>query len=211
MAHPPVPTQKQGRNPLRGQRCGQNVHLNPYGSRLPEGPTVADGVYPAHNDSRKVLFVANDGQGDALIISSTTAMSQAFWMIPILWIALTPSLPMRTGGGRLQVQRGQLREPLEQAQDGCYGLLIIDRWNQGGTDYSIDDRSVRKAMELIQAMASKYKTTLLWLHHLSCPIALRSAGPTDVIETVSATHELGQTGTVRAVTGSILARSCCGC
>jgi RecA-family ATPase len=62
-----------------------------------------------------------------------------------------------------------------------------------GSDYSIDDRTAALLMRIIQAMCTKTRTTLVWLHHTnkgSSDSLQRASGATDIIEIVSSAHEL---------------------
>jgi hypothetical protein len=61
------------------------------------------------------------------------------------------------------------------------------------SDYSIDDRSARDPMILLQSMCAQYKATLLWVHHTnksSSKTSHRAGGSTDLVEIISAAHEL---------------------
>jgi hypothetical protein len=78
---------------------------------------------------------------------------------------------------------------------GDYGLVFIDSLKASciGSDYSIDDRSAVLPMRTIQAKCAKTKTTLVWLHHTnksSSESSHRAGGSTDIVEIVSAAHEL---------------------
>jgi hypothetical protein len=82
-----------------------------------------------------------------------------------------------------------------QLAGGDYGLVFIDSLKAScmGSDYSIDDRSAVLPMRMIQAMCAKTKTTLVWLHHTnksSSESSHRAGGSTDIVEIVSAAHEL---------------------
>jgi len=162
-----------------------------------EGIPFADSVYPAKQDNRKVLFIASDGQGDALDHLNDYAEQSGF-LSESSNFANTFEIYAASddnSSGPFNFSESHLINLFKILEDSRFGLVIIDSLKAScmGTNYSIDDRGITFPMRLVHAMCAKTKTTLIWLHHTNksnSDSSHRAGGSTDVIEVVSSAHEL---------------------
>ena len=163
-----------------------------------KGLAFADSIYPSKNDGRKVLFIASDGQGDAVDHLTDYAEQSGFMDDETFINSFDVYAATHDGSnGPFNFAPIHLVNLHNQLKGGDYGLVFIDSLKAScmGSDYSIDDRSAVLPMRLIQAMCAKTKTTLVWLHHTnksSSESSHRAGGSTDIVEIVSAAHELRQ-------------------
>lgn len=170
------------------------LHIgNAYINSLP----FADSVYPAVSDGRKVLFVASDGQGDAHD-HLTDFAEQSGFVDDDKFYDLFDVYSANETSGPFNFTEAHLVNLHQKLQSGEYGLVFIDSLKAAcmGSDFSIDDRTAAEPMRVVQAMCAKTETTLVWLHHTnksSSGSSHRAGGSTDVIEIVSAVHELRHT------------------
>jgi archaellum biogenesis ATPase FlaH len=161
-----------------------------------KGIPFADSIYPSRYDGRKVLFIASDGQGDAVDHLADYAERSGF-MDDETFVDNFDVYAAADDGttGPFNFSEIHLLNLFNQLKGGCYGLVFIDSLKAScmGSDYSIDDRSVAQPMRIVQAMCAKTRTTLVWLHHTnkgSSDTSHRASGSTDIIEIVSSAHEL---------------------
>ena len=161
-----------------------------------KGIPFADSIYPSKCDGRKVLFIASDGQGDAVdhlidyAEQSGFMDDETFHKNFKVYAAADDN-----SSGPFNFSPIHLVNLHNQLAGGDYGLVFIDSLKAScmGSDYSIDDRSAVFPMRMIQAMCAKTKATLVWLHHTnksSSESSHRAGGSTDIVEIVSAAHEL---------------------
>ena len=161
-----------------------------------KGIPFADSIYPSKYDGRKVLFIASDGQGDA-VDHLTDYADQGGFMDDETFVNNFKVYAAADDGstGPFNFSEIHLLNLFNQLKGGGYGLVFIDSLKAScmGSDYSIDDRSAAFPMRIIQAMCAKTRTTLVWLHHTnkgSSDSSHRASGSTDLIEIVSSAHEL---------------------
>ena len=181
------------------------LHIaNAYINGLP----FADSVYPAVSDKRKVLFIASDGQGDAYDHLEDYAEQSGFLddqrFVDHFDVYAASE---EDASGPFNFSEVHLVNLHQKLQSGDYGLVFIDSLKAAcmGSDFSIDDRTVAEPMRLVQAMCAKTDTTLIWLHHTnksSSGSSHRAGGSTDVIEIISAAHELRHTWDEKTESGS---------
>lgn len=181
------------------------LHIaNAYIHNLP----FADSVYPAVSDKRKVLFIASDGQGDAYDHLQDYAEQSGFLdddtFIDHFDVYAASE---EEASGPFNFSEVHLVNLHQKLHSGEYGLIFIDSLKAAcmGSDFSIDDRTVAEPMRLVQAMCAKTDTTLVWLHHTnksSSGSSHRAGGSTDVIEIISAAHELKHTWDEKTEHGS---------
>lgn len=181
------------------------LHIaNSYINGLP----FADSVYPAVSDNRKVLFIASDGQGDAYDHLEDYAEQSGFLddqrFVDHFDVYAASE---EDASGPFNFSEVHLVNLHQKLQSGEYGLVFIDSLKAAcmGSDFSIDDRTVAEPMRLVQAMCAKTDTTLIWLHHTnksSSGSSHRAGGSTDVIEIISAAHELRHTWDEKTESGS---------
>jgi hypothetical protein len=161
-----------------------------------KGIPFADSIYPSKYDGRKVLFIASDGQGDAVDHLTDYAEQSGFMDDKTFDKNFKVYAAADDGSnGPFNFSPIHLVNLHNQLAGGDYGLVFIDSLKAScmGSDYSIDDRSAVLPMRVIQAMCAKTKTTLVWLHHTnksSSESSHRAGGSTDIVEIVSAAHEL---------------------
>ena len=161
-----------------------------------KGIPFADSIYPSRYDGRKVLFIASDGQGDA-VDHLTDYAEQSGFMDDENFINSFDVYAAAADGstGPFNFSEIHLLNLFNQLKGGDYGLVFIDSLKAScmGSDYSIDDRTAAMPMRIVQAMCAKTRTTLVWLHHTnkgSSDSSQRASGSTDLIEIVSSAHEL---------------------
>ena len=161
-----------------------------------KGIPFADSIYPSRYDGRKVLFIASDGQGDA-VDHLTDYAEQSGFMDDENFINSFDVYAAAADGstGPFNFSEIHLLNLFNQLKGGDYGLVFIDSLKAScmGSDYSIDDRTAAMPMRIIQAMCARARTTLVWLHHTnkgSSDSSQRASGSTDLIEIVSSAHEL---------------------
>ena len=181
------------------------LHIaNAYINGLP----FADSVYPAVADNRKVLFVASDGQGDAYDHLQDYAEQSGFLdddrFVDHFDVYAASE---EDASGPFNFSEVHLVNLHQKLASGEYGLIFVDSLKAAcmGSDFSIDDRTVAEPMRLVQAMCAKTDTTLVWLHHTnksSSGSSHRAGGSTDVIEIISAAHELKHTWDEKTESGS---------
>jgi hypothetical protein len=161
-----------------------------------KGIPFADSIYPSKYDGRKVLFIASDGQGDAVDHLTDYAEQSGFMDDEAFGENFKVYAAADDGSSSpFNFSPIHLVNLHNQLAAGEYGLVFIDSLKAScmGSDYSIDDRSAVLPMRMIQAMCAKTKTTLVWLHHTnksSSESSHRAGGSTDIVEIVSAAHEL---------------------
>lgn len=187
-----------------GKTCIALHIANAYINGLP----FADSVYPASRDNRKVLFVASDGQGDAYAHLEDYAEQSGFLDDPNFVDHFDVYAASEDdSSGPFNFSEVHLVNLHQKLSTGEYGLIFIDSLKAAcmGSDFSIDDRTAAEPMRLVQAMCTKTDTTLIWLHHTnksSSGSSHRAGGSTDVIEIISAAHELKHTWDEKTSSGS---------
>ena len=161
-----------------------------------KGIPFADSIYPSRYDGRKVLFIASDGQGDA-VEHLTDYAEQSGFMDDEAFVNNFDVYAAAADGstGPFNFSEIHLLNLFNQLKEGVYGIVFIDSLKAScmGSDYSIDDRTAAIPMRIIQAMCTKTRTTLVWLHHTNkgnSDSLQRASGSTDIIEIVSSAHEL---------------------
>ena len=161
-----------------------------------KGIPFADSIYPSKYDGRKVLFIASDGQGDAVDHLTDYAEQSGFMDDETFVNNLDVYAAAADGStGPFNFSEIHLLNLFNQLKGGDYSLVFIDSLKAScmGSDYSIDDRTAAMPMRIVQAMCAKTRTTLVWLHHTnkgSSDSSQRASGSTDLIEIVSSAHEL---------------------
>jgi hypothetical protein len=161
-----------------------------------KGIPFADSIYPSKYDGRKVLFIASDGQGDAVDHLTDYAEQSGFMDDEDFVNSFDVYVAAADGStGPFNFSEIHLLNLFNQLKEGDYGLVFIDSLKAScmGSDYSIDDRTAAMPMRIIQAMCAKTRTTMVWFHHTnkgSSDSSHRASGSTDLIEIVSSAHEL---------------------